>query len=184
MHDYMGETTAGSDLISSKNGPKEEVAIADLIKGAFGLAAAKGAVQVYPNSTDDDFGDDRVDEQRIALPESSDYNTDLQVDDCFAMMLSCTGDMRYTMRYTACQSQLCIAGIHKVLLKLGVARGAGSLTCKEAVAMMLSTLNTLLESETYLLLQVKAAMPSHILPKSLPPTPARRASGSVRRSSN
>jgi hypothetical protein len=105
MHDRVGETTAGSDLISSKNGGKEEVTIADLIKGAFGLAAAKGAVQVYPNSTDDDFGDgDRVEDQRTVLPESSDYNTDLQVDiniipgHCLA--LSCP----FNIRYASCVS--------------------------------------------------------------------------------
>jgi hypothetical protein len=80
MHDHVGETTAGSDLIRSKTGAKEEVGIADLIKGAFGLAAAKGAVQVYPNATDDDFDYvDRDANERIILPESTDYNTDLQV---------------------------------------------------------------------------------------------------------
>jgi hypothetical protein len=81
MHDHMGEVTAGINLISSINGPKEEVAIADLIKGAFGLAAAKGAVQVYPNSADDEFDDvDRGADLRTVLPESADYNTDLQVE--------------------------------------------------------------------------------------------------------
>jgi hypothetical protein len=96
MHDHMGETASSSDFISSKNGAKEEVAIADLIKGAFGLAAAKGAVQVYPNSTEDDFGDhDRADDQRTVLPESSDYNTDLQVDLQIARKLFCTFDFRF-----------------------------------------------------------------------------------------
>ena len=81
MHDHIGDMTADASLISSINRPKEEVAIADLIKGAFGLAAAKGAVQVYPNSADEDFDElDRGADQRTVLPESADYNTDLQVD--------------------------------------------------------------------------------------------------------
>ena len=65
---------------ANKPSLKEDVAIDDLIKGAFGLAAAKGAVQMFPNGASDENED--FDENGVyapVLPESSDSTSDLQV---------------------------------------------------------------------------------------------------------
>ncbi len=67
---------------TAKPALSEDVGIsaADLIKGAFGLAAAKGAVQMYPNGAEEENED--FDENGLYapfLPESTDSSTDLQV---------------------------------------------------------------------------------------------------------
>ena len=147
MHDKNGGRMPSNENIVDKQGLREEVAIEDLIKGAFGLAAAKGAVQVFPNSMGDDYDeyDGSVDQAPI-LPDTSDSPTDLKVRN--------ENISSFSPLLTNMKGQLCVAGIHKALLKLGLPKGAGSLSCKEAVTSLLTTLNTILESETYLLLQV------------------------------